>query len=655
MATRKADPVYSLPADYLVDWKKSGAFVRDVYGTIQAASAWADTAYARWRAINRTDDGFLNLSLAEAAIMDAVWKGSAGPINGQNQSRSSVYVGAGKFGFTMHWDVGFGQYTGQGTSKFYSNGSTPSGGTIGQGGTELYIEHARWQGDPKVRNLFQSSTWSREDLYGYNEAFYIDNFRLEGGKASESYDSTLQSSGIAIWDMGSCARIGRVFSENWNTAGLHVARGTPVTVEQMSSFRNNLAGVWLQGGGMHSFGDMEFDENPAMFYVNGGYGRDGGTMFDCKYIKAETGKAPGRPVSKGQCVMDATGWTNANFSSISYAAVNSMPEVLFRIDATYPGGPGCVSSVNVDNLRLFGPCRTAVHGVAEGKKWKFDGSENLNGYWNSRIKSFYYTSAGGGQFITKDGTPTLTTGCAKNRLAVSDINPNTGAPTTTWNDQAGLPVYQWGASNTPAPGPSLPSITSFTATPATISAAGEVTLAWTTTNATSVSIVGVSGTLPVNGSAKVNVTSTTSYTMTATNASGSVSQAVTVTLSSTPPGTPKLTRTNVVMTGTNTIEVLNPVISGVTAVRVTDLVFSNLNYPRIVGTGTPGKNSLMVWPDGTLHWNGGAAIAGVPKMTAGAKYSGTIPIPSSNVSCLWQDAPNQGGGAPGSCARIELL
>jgi hypothetical protein len=73
-------------------------------------------------------------------------------------------------------------------------------------------------------------------------------------------------------------------------------------------------------------------------------------------------------------------------------------------------------------------------------------------------------------------------------------------------------------------------IASFTATPPTISAGQTTTLAWQVQNADTVEISGIG---PVNaqaGTANVAPTQTTTYTLTATNAQGSVNQVVTVTV-----------------------------------------------------------------------------------------------------------------------------
>ena len=92
--------------------------------------------------------------------------------------------------------------------------------------------------------------------------------------------------------------------------------------------------------------------------------------------------------------------------------------------------------------------------------------------------------------------------------------------------------------------PPVPAITSFTATPSVRSSAGTSTLAWTTTGATSVSISGLGGTFALSGTRDASVAATTTYTLTATNAAGSVTATATVNVlpgAGTSLGTPVIT------------------------------------------------------------------------------------------------------------------
>lgn len=94
------------------------------------------------------------------------------------------------------------------------------------------------------------------------------------------------------------------------------------------------------------------------------------------------------------------------------------------------------------------------------------------------------------------------------------------------------------ATVVPPPGLSPPVISAFTASPSSINSGQTVSLSWSVSNATSLSInngIGV-----VTGSSRsVAPAATTTYTLTATNASGSVSASVTVVVN-TPPSPPSI-------------------------------------------------------------------------------------------------------------------
>lgn len=84
---------------------------------------------------------------------------------------------------------------------------------------------------------------------------------------------------------------------------------------------------------------------------------------------------------------------------------------------------------------------------------------------------------------------------------------------------------------------SAPTISSFTASPASVTAGSSSTLSWVTTGSTSVAITpGTFTSASANGSTSVTPTATTTYTLKATNATGSVTATATVTV--TIPGNP---------------------------------------------------------------------------------------------------------------------
>ncbi len=80
------------------------------------------------------------------------------------------------------------------------------------------------------------------------------------------------------------------------------------------------------------------------------------------------------------------------------------------------------------------------------------------------------------------------------------------------------------------PAPLPVSVDTFAATSTTITAGESTTLAWTTSNATSVSIDNGVGPQPLNGGITVSPTSTTTYLLIATGAAGTDSSSVTITV-----------------------------------------------------------------------------------------------------------------------------
>jgi hypothetical protein len=103
----------------------------------------------------------------------------------------------------------------------------------------------------------------------------------------------------------------------------------------------------------------------------------------------------------------------------------------------------------------------------------------------------------------------------------------TGANGSTVNATAIVTVTAVPAGN--------PQILRFDASPITIAPGGQSTLSWSTSGAATVTISGVTGTLPLNGSTSVTPSQTTTYTLTATSTDGhAVTAPITVTVA---PGT----------------------------------------------------------------------------------------------------------------------
>jgi hypothetical protein len=119
--------------------------------------------------------------------------------------------------------------------------------------------------------------------------------------------------------------------------------------------------------------------------------------------------------------------------------------------------------------------------------------------------------------------------------------------------------------------PTAPTISSFTATPASITAGGSSTLAWTTVGATENTIRAgatvVTTSAQATGSISVTPTATTTYTLTSTNATGETTQDVTVTVTPTVPVVTTFTATppTIAPGGTSTLDWAT---TGATAIEI---------------------------------------------------------------------------------------
>ncbi|MCX6004458.1 MAG: hypothetical protein NT082_02120 [Chloroflexi bacterium] len=114
-----------------------------------------------------------------------------------------------------------------------------------------------------------------------------------------------------------------------------------------------------------------------------------------------------------------------------------------------------------------------------------------------------------------------------------------------------IPSCMW-----PFQSSSLPTISSFTASPASVTAGGSVVLSWNVSSATTIIIDQGVGIVDTTGSAAVTPATTTTYTLTAVNASGANSKTAVVTVTGTsatttipPPGPPLIQYFTVTPTG----------------------------------------------------------------------------------------------------------
>ena len=194
----------------------------------------------------------------------------------------------------------------------------------------------------------------------------------------------------------------------------------------------------------------------------------------------------------------------------------------------------------------------------------------------------------------------------------------------------------------PPPTPTLPVINSFTANPASVTAGSCSNLSWSTTGATSATVT-PGGAQPVNGNTPVCPAGTTTYTLTVTNAAGSVTGTVTVLVTGAPPPPPL------------------PVINSFTAnpASVAAGSCSNLSW------STTGATSAAVTPGGAQPVNGntstcpaGTTIYTLTATNATGSVTGTVTVtvtgvPPPTLPVINSFTANPASVAAGSCSNLS--
>jgi chitodextrinase len=134
------------------------------------------------------------------------------------------------------------------------------------------------------------------------------------------------------------------------------------------------------------------------------------------------------------------------------------------------------------------------------------------------------------------------------------VNAGSHLVTVEYYDWNGTATAQVSWKNN-ATAPPVPVISSFTAAPASATAGQPVTLSWTVSGASAISLTNGIGDVTGETTVIVNPAATTTYTLTASNAAGSSTATAAVTVSSAPDTTPPSTPTLVSASAKNANEV----------------------------------------------------------------------------------------------------
>lgn len=432
-----------------------------------------------------TDTQMADLSYATASHNDAIlatggaigqdWYFGALPL-----SRANIIWPHGSYYVNYPCWLNFGQYIGQGSSNYAPDINSPLSQVCG--GTRISIWHEEWldipaADDGPIKHIFESINWPRSvggtlyagilgatgasatsilDAY-YMEGCQVGHFRFEGRKdaapeavgGGNTYVTTYEDAGIAIWRMGSGSKIYDCNGYSFNNAVYTLASGVPSNCYNLHGFDCNLAAAWLRGDGTFGFDGFECDECPTVFlasaFVNPASPSSNlltpGATLKAENIKIETGTSGVSSRYKGTMLFDGEGWCVATFDSIGYASANIYPEILIRIRPYPTGFTSTNSTVSVTGLKIFGFVRTLLHhAVSSGqaKKWLVPGGMYTVKY-DTPVNGFYYDSANGGQFTFMNGENATQLDVPYTNLQNFLTLPLSGA---TWTDTVnpGLPT-----------------------------------------------------------------------------------------------------------------------------------------------------------------------------------------------------------------------
>jgi hypothetical protein len=293
------------------------------FGTISFISATLPDFFKWAKAIGLSDAQILTVDEFSACHNDAVWSGhgyypGSGFIAGQQcNSRVNIEWPDGSWAIRMPLLACHGTYRGQGNSVYRdATGFSYS--------TEIRPDHATWVGIPGLgRHSIVSTNYGQGPEGYYVEGMRVTNVALAGGQPIGQRSTAFESSGIFITNGGSCAQIDRVRADGFNDAGIHVVSAIPLRIEHCRTFRNNRAGLLLEGCALSSVvvDQLEGDDNVTLIETAAGRnGQAAGLKSGTFSIKTENGKNTTRPQVglhlRGQFGITVNDWSAAYYNNV---------------------------------------------------------------------------------------------------------------------------------------------------------------------------------------------------------------------------------------------------------------------------------------------------------------------------------------------------
>lgn len=169
---------------------------------------------------------------------------------------------------------------------------------------------------------------------------------------------------------------------------------------------------------------------------------------------------------------------------------------------------------------------------------------------------------------------------------------------------------------------SMPRIIQFSAAPQTVSAGGQSTLFWVVENATNVSINNsVGNSLSLGGSQVVTPSATTTYTLTATNAAGSVTSQTTITVT---PGAPTIT--SFTATPNPSPSAGSAVVLACTATNATSVTLNGTTTNGLTATATVNPQTTTNYTCTATNASGQTASQTITVTIAGSSSNNSAPV-----------------------------
>lgn len=320
--------------------------------TVSTAQAKFPAYWKKWKEWNRADADFLLNTFMTAAHEQISWeRGSANIHWGAMPGGPGMNGTPLKFNQQLRWP--FGEVTGSGL--FIASLSD----------TMAVPDHDRWNGDRKKRNVLVSWSYGVNGLYGYHEGAFLDKIRFWGDKRSKYNDPSYESSGVVLFDAGEGSKIERVKCDYFNSHGLHIERGTPAHISNVSAFLNGLAGVAFVGceGNSVEMGVLSVDDNLWALAMLSSADREAGGRFNIGLIKLESGTtseaewaANGYAQHRytGQPII-CRGLFNLNIGMLSYASTHIRSAQLFWVDPRLKNGTPVASRIECRGIGKGAP------------------------------------------------------------------------------------------------------------------------------------------------------------------------------------------------------------------------------------------------------------------------------------------------------------